>query len=41
MRLNEQIVVFPASIVARTFGIGEMGLFEADAAARAVVAVKF
>jgi LemA protein len=41
MRLNEQIVVFPASIVARTFGIGEMGLFEADAAARAAVAVKF
>lgn len=41
MRLNEQIVVFPASIVARTFGISEMGLFEADAAARAAVAVKF
>lgn len=41
MRLNEQIVVFPASVVARTFGITEMGLFEADAAARAAVAVKF
>ncbi|MDI9402269.1 MAG: LemA family protein [Limnohabitans sp.] len=41
MRLNEQIVVFPASIVARTFGVTEMGLFEADAAARAAVAVKF
>ncbi len=41
MRLNEQIVVFPASMVARTFGVTEMGLFEADAAARAAVAVKF
>ena len=41
MRLNEQIVVFPASFVASTFGITEMGLFEADAAARAAVAVKF
>ena len=41
MRLNEQIVVFPASVVARTFGITEMGLFEADAASRAAVAVKF
>jgi LemA protein len=41
MRLNEQIVVFPASFVARSFGIREMGLFEADAAARAAVAVKF
>jgi len=41
MRLNEQIVVFPASIVARIFGVTEMGLFEADAAARAAVAVKF
>jgi LemA protein len=41
MRLNERIVVFPASIVARTFAITEMGLFEADASARAAVAVKF
>ena len=41
MRLNESIVVFPASLVARAFGIGEMGLFEADAAAREAVAVRF
>ena len=41
MRLNEQIVVFPASLVANAFGIREMGLFEADASERAAVAVKF
>lgn len=41
MRLNESIVVFPASIVARVFGVREMGLFEAESDARANVAVKF
>ena len=41
MRLNEGIVVFPASIVANLFGIREMGLFEAAAGERAAVAVKF
>lgn len=41
MRLNESIVVFPASLVARAFGIGEMGLFEAEAGAREAVAVRF
>jgi LemA protein len=41
MRLNEGIVVFPASIVANMFGIREMGLFEAAAGERAAVAVKF
>ncbi|MFM7050979.1 MAG: LemA family protein [Planctomycetota bacterium] len=40
MRLNESIVVFPASIVAGMFGIREMGLFEAQASERAVVGVK-
>jgi LemA protein len=41
MRLNEGIVVFPASIVANMFGIREMGLFEAAAGERVAVAVKF
>ena len=40
MRLNEAIVVFPASFVANAFGIRTMGLFEADASERANVAVK-
>ena len=31
MRLNEGIVVFPASIVAGWFGIEQMGMFEAAA----------
>ena len=41
MRLNEGIVVFPASLVAGMFGIREMGLFEAAAGERASVGVKF
>ena len=41
MRLNESIVVFPASIVAGWFGIGQMGMFEAAAGERETVAVKF
>jgi hypothetical protein len=41
MRLNEGIVVFPASIVANMFGIREMGLFEAAAGERVAVAVRF
>ena len=41
MRLNESIVVFPASIVANAFGIREMGMFQAEAGERAAVAVKF
>ena len=41
MRLNESIVVFPASVVARTFNIPTMGMFEADAADRALPSVKF
>jgi len=41
MRLNEQIVVFPSSLVAGALGIGEMGLFEAQAGERASVGVKF
>jgi LemA protein len=41
MRLNESIVVFPASVIANTFGIRTMGLFQADANERATVAVKF
>jgi LemA protein len=41
MRLNEAIVVFPSNMVANVFGIREMGLFEASAAERASVAVKF
>ncbi len=40
MRLNESIVVFPASLVARTCGIATMGMFEADAADRALPSVK-
>ncbi|MEY3026965.1 MAG: LemA family protein [Phycisphaerales bacterium] len=41
MRLNEGIVVFPASIVANLFSIREMGMFEAAAGEREAVAVKF
>jgi LemA protein len=41
MRLNESIVVFPASLVAGAFGIREMGLFEADAASRELPSVRF
>ena len=41
MRLNESIVVFPASLVAGWFGIGQMGMFEAAAGERETVAVKF
>jgi LemA protein len=41
MRLNESIVVFPASLVASMFGIRAMGLFEATAGERASVSVKF
>jgi LemA protein len=41
MRLNEGIVVFPASLVANIFGIREMGLFEASAGERASVGVRF
>ena len=41
MRLNESIVVFPASIVANFFGIEQMGMFEAAAGERSAVAVKF
>ena len=41
MRLNESIVVFPASLVANWFGIGQMGMFEASADERKSVAVKF
>jgi LemA protein len=41
MRLNESIVVFPSSLVARWFRIGEMGLFEASAGEREAVAVRF
>ena len=41
MRLNESIVVFPASLVANWFGIGQMGMFEAAAGERETVAVKF
>ena len=41
MRLNESIVVFPASLVAGWFGIEQMGMFEAAAGERASVAVKF
>ena len=41
MRLNESIVVFPASLVAGWFGIEQMGMFEAAAGERAVVGVKF
>ena len=41
MRLNESIVVFPASVVARTFNSPTMGMFEADAADRALPSVKF
>jgi LemA protein len=41
MRLNESIVVFPASFVAGFFGIEQMGMFEAAADERAVVGVKF
>ncbi len=41
MRLNESIVVFPASIVAGWFGIEEMGMFEAAGGERETVAVKF
>ena len=41
MRLNESIVVFPASIVANFFGIEQMGMFEAAAGERIAVAVKF
>lgn len=41
MRLNESIVVFPASLVANMFGIREMGLFEASADERASVALRF
>jgi hypothetical protein len=33
--------VFPASVIANTFGIRTMGLFQADANERATVAVKF
>ena len=41
MRLNESIVVFPSSLVAGWFRIGEMGLFEAAAGERESVAVRF
>lgn len=41
MRLNESIVVFPASIVANLFGVEQMGMFEAAAGERSAVAVKF
>ncbi|MFM7260423.1 MAG: LemA family protein, partial [bacterium] len=41
MRLNESIVVFPASFVAGFFGIEQMGMFEAAAGERNAVAVKF
>jgi len=41
MRLNESIVVFPSNLVARMFGIREMGLFEATADERGAVSVKF
>jgi len=41
MRLNESIVVFPASLVAGFFGVEPMGLFEATAGERGSVAVKF
>ncbi len=41
MRLNESIVVFPSSLVARWFRVGEMGLFEASAGEREAVAVRF
>ncbi len=40
MRLNESIVVFPASIVAKTFAIAPMGLFEAETSERALPSVK-
>jgi LemA protein len=41
MRLNESIVVFPASLVAGFFGVEPMGLFEATTGERGSVAVKF
>jgi LemA protein len=41
MRLNESIVVFPASLVAGWFGIGQMGMFEAAAGERETVGVRF
>lgn len=41
MRLNESIVVFPASLVAGWFGIAQMGMFEAAAGERNAVGVKF
>ncbi len=40
MRLNESIVVFPSSLVAKCFGMPTMGMFEADAADRALPSVK-
>lgn len=40
MRLNESIIVFPASIVAKSFAIAPMGLFEAENNERALPSVK-